>query len=82
MFIDHNSYSIPESIAGVRIKSLSWQLFKGTPPPNSQYSAHIYWGINYHFAPFGQGTQPPLTVAVNVRPKSWRVKEDIKLLQH
>lgn len=75
MFVDHNTYGIPASVGGISIKPLTWEDFKGTPPPQSPYVAHIYWNINYQFGSYGEGCQPNLTVNVNVRPKSWRVKE-------
>ena len=49
MFVDHNTFGIPAKIGGIKIKPLSWDDFKGTPPPKSYYLAHIYWGINYQF---------------------------------
>ena len=55
MFVDHNTIGIPEKIAGIKIKALSWQDFKGTPPKASPYVAHIYWGVNYQFGSYGEG---------------------------
>lgn len=49
MFVDHNTFGIPAKIGGIKIKPLSWDDFKGVPPPKSYYLAHIYWGINYQF---------------------------------
>ena len=49
MFVDHNTYGIPASVGGINIKSLSWDDFKGAPPEQSPYAAHIYWNVNYQF---------------------------------
>ena len=82
MFVDHNTYGIPEKVGGVRIRALSWEDFRGNPPPKSHYLAHIYWGVNYQYGCYNEGCTPSLTVTVNVRPKSWRIREEEKLLQH
>ena len=73
MFIDHNSYSIPGKIGPIKIKPLSWKLFKSFPPENSPYLAHIYWAVNYEFAPLRSG-QPKVKVTVSVLSKSWKVR--------
>lgn len=47
MLIDHTSYGIPSKIGPIKIKPLTWKDFKASPPENSPYLAHIYWGVNY-----------------------------------
>lgn len=75
MLVDHNSFGIPPKIATLKIKPLKWTDFKGTPPQDSPFLAHIYWSVNYEFGNYSEGNQPKLRVWVQVRPKSWTVKE-------
>jgi hypothetical protein len=82
MLVDHDSMNLPPAIAGIPIRALTWDDFKGTPPEDSPYVAHIYWSINYQFTTCKEGKKPRLKVQVGVRPKSWRVKEELKLLRH
>lgn len=82
MLVDHTAYGIPEQVGEVKVRALGWADFKGTPPQDSPYLAHIYWSVNYEFGEYAEGCQPALKVSVQVRPKSWRVKEDQKLLKH
>lgn len=82
MFVDHNTYDIPCQIAGLSIRPLSWSDFQGEPPQDSPYVAHIYWSVNYEFGNTPEGCKPDLKVSVKVRPKSWRVKEELNLLKH
>lgn len=82
MLVDHNSYGIPPKIASLKIRALKWTDFKGTPPPDSPFAAHIYWSVNYEFGNYNEPNQPKLRVWVQVRPKSWTIKEEAKLLKH
>ena len=70
MFVDHLSYDIPGKVGPIKIKPLTWGEFKGTPPENSPYLAHIYWTVSYEFQSFSTG-KPKVKVIVSVRPKSW-----------
>lgn len=82
MLINHTTMGLPASIAGLVIKPISWSDFKGTPPEQSYYLAHIYWGINYQYNSCQDGKKPKVQVQVEVRAKSWKVREEIKLLRH
>ena len=74
MLVDHSTYGIPEVVGGLKVQPLSWADFKGTPPDNSPYLAHIYWTVNYEFGSYAEGTNPDLKVTIRVRPKSWKLK--------
>lgn len=70
MLVDHLTYDIPTKVGPIKIRSLAWADFKGTPPENSPYLAHIYWAVNYEFQNFST-SKPKVKVTVSVRPKSW-----------
>ena len=47
MKIDHRTFGLPSNIGFLQIKPLSKTDFKGTPPSETWFLAHIYWAINY-----------------------------------
>lgn len=47
MIINHKTYNIPDEVGSLKIRPMSWEDFKGVPPENTWFLAHIYWGINY-----------------------------------
>lgn len=71
MFVNHQTYNIPESIASLKIRPLYWKDFKGTPPENTWFLAHIYWDINYEYSNDTKGAQPKVRTSVRVQPRSW-----------
>jgi hypothetical protein len=50
---------------------MSWNDFKGVPPKDTWFLAHIYWAIDYEIINKGDKNKPYVKANARVLPKSW-----------